>query len=515
MEGQGSSYAGDREEDIIRTKIDQLEFEANRIAEENNQINSHCNEDMFKLASIRRDERQVKQTAKTLDYQILANTKLRSKRDEAIRAYTHRIDRLEQKRRNVSMQLERRTFPKRDEESTMLAKSVSRALNYESNRKKQKIMQEAVMDDVKFAKRQLYLETKRMKADMAKRIFDRERQLIEENRKRHLEVLYQERMLQISKETIMNHRVKRTYKRIAQETEQKLKSMDFLSKKIETLEKVTEHQKSYLEDQRLKELEVVHRYKQLVCPPGAKFTDQRHSTSGFRAISQRARSRENSGLENSLADNSAATMSRQGKAHEHSGKTIKEKYDDKRPDLILMTTVDIDAVKPSKITVKDDFKSPSDSMGLPRVAEEGSRDDLRLASDDFLVSQSSNKDPDQPIIMTTSSGSRPFPKSSNKENSKELGSKPATSRDKIIDDFEENEENIRNLQNIGQKGSSFDFGIEESKSPADKLLNLKPENISLAQTQQKSMNNPETKLTSTGIPIKPNFKANTNTLPKS
>ena len=94
------------------------------------------------------------------------------------------------------------------------------------------------MGEVKMVKKQQYLETKRAKADMAKMIFDRERQLVEENRKRHLEVLYQERMLQISKETMANNRIKKTFRRITQEAEVKLDNLEYYSRKIENLEKI-------------------------------------------------------------------------------------------------------------------------------------------------------------------------------------------------------------------------------------------------------------------------------------
>lgn len=421
MEG---SFAGDREEDIIRTKIDQLELEANRLAEENMRINLHCTEDMAKLSDIRREERQLKLVAKALDSQLLANMKMRSKREETIRAYTQRIERLEEKRRNASFQIERRTFPKKEEQSTMLSRSVMRAVNYEQSRDKQKILQESAHGEIKFAKRQQYLETKRLKADMAKAIFDRERQLIEENRKRHLEVLYQERMLQISKETIAHNRIKKTYRRIAQEMDQKSKALESVSKKIETLERVNEEQQSFLQIQKEREWETLIKFRQLAFPADNKSIEHRGSTSRFRSSSKAGKVGEASRVadESRLEERPAKAANPEKPA----------KADASGPGLVLFTSVEVGRPGPDRL----DEARPAPLELQPRPAEEQARP---------------AKKEERPAAMTTSSGSRPFPKSSGEGEAREAAPVPVREAKKVVG---------------GLGDEAFDWGVDGGEQAA-------------------------------------------------
>lgn len=516
MAAIGSSFAGDREEDIIRTKIDQLEVEASRLAEENFKINSHCTEEMGKLSNVKKEERMIVQQAKSLDYQIMANLKLRSRKDDAIRAYTQRINRLEEKRRNVSLQLERRTFPKREEESALLAKSVTRAMEYEKKREKQRLLKDAVNDDIKFAKKQLYLEAKRMKADMAKRIFDRERAIIEENRKRHLEVLYQERMYVISKETNMNQRIKKTYKRLNQEVDIKSKNVDFFAKKIETLEKVNDHQRVYLEDQREKEFELLQRYRQMLCPVEARIIENnRNSTSGFKGHSHRDhrdRSRETSKIEQALEEPSAATFSRHKKSQESTGKPISRKYSERKSDLVLMTTVDIDKARPSNIVVTEGLNLPSEHLQLDKVVEENSKEHANNEASEEVMQITRNilqfaqslikpDDAEKPAVMTTSSGSRPFPKASNHQQATD----EAGINTLQTETGKSNEINKTNISK-NHSGGSFDFEFEKSKPSEENKIEIDPQIISIIATKLENPGEvPKASPGGSGL-SKPNFK---------
>ena len=242
------AFNDDQEEDAIRNTIDYLESEAFKLGEVNSNLLVECGRDMSLLSTLKHNERSLKEQYKVLHSNILATRLQRQRESERLSYLARKQKALEKKKKTVAEMHGRRLFPKSTYEENVHLIGKMNSTRFREHRNIIRTLKE----DIQYSRRQKYLEAKQDKAEMVKEIFIQEQRELEENRKRHLQVLYQEKISQISKEANAHLRVKKMLNRIASEKEEKEKVTEELEKKVERLEGIKDQEKSHLQEQKSK-----------------------------------------------------------------------------------------------------------------------------------------------------------------------------------------------------------------------------------------------------------------------
>ena len=240
----GMEELNDHEEEEIRNTIDFLENEAVRIEEANSQLLEECSKDMGALHTLRKQDRSLKHQYAQLQSSILT-TRLQRQRESERQKYMAKKQKSYEKNKKLVVELHNsRFFPKSTQENEV---HLIGKMNSLMSKERRTILK-SIQEDMRFARKQQYLEVKQDKAELAKTLFVHEQKSMEENRKRHLQVLYQEKMSRIAKETLHHLKIKNTLKRIEEEKEVRLKLKEEYAKKIDRLERINQLEKSSLEE---------------------------------------------------------------------------------------------------------------------------------------------------------------------------------------------------------------------------------------------------------------------------
>ena len=83
---------------------------------------------------------------------------------------------------------------------------------------------------------------------------------MDDKKRKHLEIMYQEKMMMVAKEVMMNARTKKTYERILSEKESIEYNREQVIKQIDELSIENEQQKTYLELQKTTEFDFKQKY---------------------------------------------------------------------------------------------------------------------------------------------------------------------------------------------------------------------------------------------------------------
>ena len=255
------------EEDIIRNRLDQLEIEAAKLSERNQKLKKDCNKDMIKLLDLRKEERFLKEEFEEIYNQTTAIKKQQKKRQDHIRSVTSQIGKLEQKHAAaVILHKQRQVMKPGLDDPTGSQLLGDKHSGHSLLREKHRLKHESNMQEIQSEKKHLYLEYRKNKAEMAKKRIEMEQKTIDGNRKRHLEVMYQERLLQIARETSKHTKIQENYNRIMREREERAQSKEMMERRIEKIKKIKEEERIVLEQQKEREDKIRKKFRMMLCP---------------------------------------------------------------------------------------------------------------------------------------------------------------------------------------------------------------------------------------------------------
>lgn len=256
----------DGEEAAIRANIDFVERQLNYVTDVSSLLRNDCKQEVSQLIQLKKTDQHIQRQFHELHSHTAAILKQRQRRYERTRAISERIESVERKKEQLHMEKEKVNYSIYSRIYYEQLDLSERRSNLSLLREKHKLIDQSNKEQILAVKRQLYLDCKRRQAEIMKKAMEKHDANGEEKRKKHLEVVYQEKVTILAKEIAKKKKLELLQDRILKEKADKEKAAEETARRIERLSKYNEEQRGALIKQRQQEEVVVGKYRSTFLP---------------------------------------------------------------------------------------------------------------------------------------------------------------------------------------------------------------------------------------------------------
>jgi hypothetical protein len=262
------SCTQDEEEAAIRANIDLIERKVNYMVDISSSIQNECKLEVTQLIRLKKHDKSTQKQFHDMHSQTAALIKQRERRLDRARALSERIEHHDRKKEQLFLEKEKINYSFYSRQYYEERDLCERRSHLSVMREKHKLIDKSNKEQIFSLKKQLYLDCKRRQAEIMKESIEKHDIYGDEKRKRHLEVIYQEKITMLAKEIARKKKLEFLQDRIQREKDEKARATEETAKRLERLARYNQDQRTALMKQREQEQLVVTKYREAFLPKG-------------------------------------------------------------------------------------------------------------------------------------------------------------------------------------------------------------------------------------------------------
>ena len=239
----------------LRSRIDAVQERASVIVDETYEIRADTNDNIHRLGQLRRVRSDLEQNLGSLSNKMVGLKKMEKKKKHEIRIHNKKIRTLEERFQSREGQQREKERNQKYLEGVRSQKSIHKNgyVSTELIRLKRKLDHEIIMDGIRNDRHSKFVKTKVEQEEQREAIDRRRLEIVEENRKKMLEVQFHVKIAKLSMQRYKEKISEKTNTRVKMERWEQARMTKIADQKIKLLKQITDEQEQIYNQSKMEE----------------------------------------------------------------------------------------------------------------------------------------------------------------------------------------------------------------------------------------------------------------------
>lgn len=251
----GQSAVESQAELEMRSRIDAIQDKASVIVDETYDIRADTNVNLHRLKTLRKNRSELEKYYESLNNKVVGLKKMEKKKKQEIRIHNKKIRTLEERFQSREEKQHEKERTKEYLSGVRSQKAIHKNgyVSTELIRLKRKLDHEIIMDGIRNERHTKFVKTKMQQEEQRESIDRRRMEILEENRKKMLEVQFNMKVAKLSMQRYKEKVSEQTNNRVKQERWEQARLAKIADQKIKIMQQITDEQAELYNQSKLEE----------------------------------------------------------------------------------------------------------------------------------------------------------------------------------------------------------------------------------------------------------------------